>query len=318
MQPGTACVPAHWRYADLRPLLLRASGLISKRDAERRVLMLENPGLTGTTFIAASLFAGLQIILPGEIALSHRHSPNALRFVIEGEGAYTAVAGERIPMHPGDFIATPNWAWHDHGNDGPGPVVWMDGLDTPFAAFFGAMFREDHPRETQPLSHPPGDSAARFGTAMLPPDHRPGAGAGTPLLCYPYARSREALDALARGGAPHPAHAYRLRYANPATGGHPFPTMAVFMQWLPRGFAGHPWRSTESTVYNVVEGRGRAFVGGRPLDWEPHDVFVVPPWESCRFDCEAGSVLFSYSDRAAQEALGFWREEVPAADPQRP
>src|SRR3974390_2665139 len=232
--------------------------------------------------------------MPGEIAPSHRHSPNALRFMIEGDGAYTAVDGERVPMHPGDFIVTPSWRWHDHGHEGTGPAVWMDGLDTPFAAFFGALFREDHPRETHPLTCRPGEAAARYGALMLPVDNRSSRRGATPLLSYPYARSREALALLAAAGDPHPAQGYRLRYANPATGGHPFPTMAVYMQWLPARFAGQTYRSTESAVLSVVEGRGSTSFSGRRFDWAPHDVFVVPPWESYRLAGEEENARFSH------------------------
>ena len=184
MQPGSACVPALWRYADTRPLLARAADLITAQAAERRVLVLENPGMRGSYQITQSLFAGLQIILPGEIAPSHRHTPNALRFIIEGEGAYTAVDGTRIPMSPGDFVVTPNWDWHDHGNLGSGPVVWLDGLDTPFAQFFGAMFRENHPQESQPLT----------GAGRAADDPK------TPPLRYPYARTRAEIARLAKDG----------------------------------------------------------------------------------------------------------------------
>ena len=310
MVPGSACVPAIWKYAQLRPHLLRATQLITKKQAERRVLMLENPSLRGSTFISNSLFAGLQIILPGEIAPSHRHSPSALRFIVEGEGAYTAVEGERTMMSPGDFVVTPNWTWHDHGNLGTKPVVWMDGLDTPLAAIFGAMFREDYPNDTHPLTRKDGDALARYGNSMLPVNYRGNApGGSTPMLIYPYARTREALLQLARSADPDPVHGYKLRYAHPGTGGHPFPTMAVSMQMLPSDFAGKAARSTESAVYNVVEGRGTVTIGEAKFEFEPHDVFVAPPWEPCRFDAPEECVLFSYSDRAAQEALGFLREQ---------
>ncbi len=118
LKPGSKCVPAHWSYDEVRPQLLRACDMVTKKEASRRVLCLENPSLRGTTFVCDSLFAGLQIIMPGEVAPSHRHTPSALRFIIEGEGAYTAVAGEKLPMKPGDFVVTPAWAWHDHGNLG--------------------------------------------------------------------------------------------------------------------------------------------------------------------------------------------------------
>src|SRR6201747_1779790 len=113
--------------------MLQAGNLITAKEAERRVLVLENPGLAGQYRITHSLFAGLQLIMPGEVAPAHRHTPSALRFIVEGEGAYTAVAGEKLPMKPGDFVVTPAWSWHDHGNHGTAPVVWLDGLDTPFA-----------------------------------------------------------------------------------------------------------------------------------------------------------------------------------------
>jgi len=309
LQPGTAAAPAIWRWREVRPLLMRATELISAREAERRVLMLENPALPGSTFITTTLFAGLQTILPNEIAPTHRHTPNALRFIVEGEGAYTAVDGERTTMRPGDFVMTPGWTWHDHGNLGPRPVVWLDGLDTPFANMLGGNFREDYPDDVQPLARPEGNAGARYGANLLPVDYRP-AGPASPLLSYPYERTRAALAQLARSGPPHRSHGFKLRFTNPASGGHPFPTIAAFMQSLPSGFAGRDYRSTEGTVFCVVEGRGDVAIGEARFDFAPHDVFVVPSWEPYRLRADAECVLFSYSDRAAQEALGFWREET--------
>jgi len=289
LAPGTAARAAIWRWQDTRPLLMRACELITAKQAERRVLMLENPMLPGTTFITPTLYAGLQAILPGENAPTHRHTPNALRFIMEGEGAYTAVDGERIAMRPGDFVVTPGWTWHDHGNLGTKPVVWLDGLDTAFANLFGAHFREDYPEETQAVPRAAGVSS---------------------VLSYPYERTREALEKLAKGNEPHPSHGWRLRYTDPATGRDPFPTMAVFMQWLPRGFAGREYRSTDGTVFCVAEGQGSIAIAETHFEFAPKDVFVVPSWERYRFAAKTDCVIFSYSDPAAQEALGFWREET--------
>lgn len=308
-RPGGPCVPTIWRYAELRPHLIEAIGFITKRAAERRVLVLENPALRGTTYATNTLFAGMQVIMPGEIAASHRHSQNALRFFVEGEGAYTTVAGERTAMRPGDFVVTPGWEWHDHGNLGAGPCVWLDGLDTPFAQFFGAIFRENANQEEQTVARPTGDSAARFGANLLPVDFAP-AGPASPILIYPYERTRAALDHLARNAAPHPAHGAKLRYANPANGRHPFPTMAVFMQILPAGFAGARYRATDGSVFVVVEGSGSIAVGDERYAFAPRDIFVVPSWNAYQLTAETETVLFSYSDRAAQEALGFFREEM--------
>lgn len=308
LAPGTAAMPVIWRWRDVQPQLMRAAELISTKEAERRVLMLENPALKGTTFATTTLYAGMQVILPGEIARTHRHAPNALRLIVDGRGAYSAVEGERVMMRPGDFVTTPTWAWHDHGNLGTEPVVWLDGLDLAFANLFGAHFREDYPAESQPVTRAEGESVARFGTNLLPVDYRP-RGSECPLLSYPYDRTREALERLARAGDPDPALGYKLRFVNPATGGHPFPTMAVFMQWLPRGFAGTRHRGTDGAVYCVVEGSGRAMVGETQLSFAQHDVLVVPSWDYVRFETDCDCVLFSYSDRAVQETLGLWREE---------
>ncbi len=316
-QPGSPAVPMIWRYADLRPQLLRSVELISARDAERPVLMLENPGLPGTGYITNSLYAGLQVIMPGEVAPAHRHTPNALRFILEGEGAYTTVGGERIAMRPGDFVVTPGWSWHDHGHTGTGPVIWLDALDSPFGQFFGATFRENYPGDTHPVTRSGHDSAARYGAGLAPLEYKPD-GTASPLLMYPYERTRAALARVAANGPVDPIHGVKLRYANPATGGYPFPTMAVFLQWLPAGFGGRTYRGTDGCVFCVVEGCGRVFIDDRDFAFTPRDVFVVPPWCRYRFEAEGDCVLFSYSDRAAQEALGFWREEIEGRNSGRP
>ena len=141
---------------------MQAGGLITAKEAERRVLILENPGLHGQTSITHSLFAGLQLIMPGEVAPAHRHSQSALRFIIEGHGAYTAVEGERTMMEPGDFVITPSWTWHDHGNDTDQPMVWLDGLDIPIVRLFDASFAEPANADSQTVTRPEGDSLARL------------------------------------------------------------------------------------------------------------------------------------------------------------
>ena len=308
--PRSPCAPALWKYEDLRPHLLESGTLISAEEAVRRVLVLGNPALPGQSCITQSLFAGLQLILPGEIAPSHRHTQSALRFIVEGTGAYTAVDGERTTMHPGDFIITPSWTWHDHGNPADGePVVWLDGLDIPMVRFFDAGFAENYPEPVQPIARTEGDALARYGANMLPVGAASPYGRTSPIFNYPYARTREALAKLARDAAIDPCHGTKLRYVNPATGGWPMPTMATFMQLLPGRFAGAPHRATDGTVYCVVEGAGRARIGDRVFMFGPRDVFVVPSWHWLTLDADVESVLFSFSDRPVQEALGLLREE---------
>lgn len=310
--PRPQAVPVIWKYAGLRELVMEAGRVISAEEAVRRVLILENPGLPGKSSLTPNLYGGLQLILPGEIAPSHRHTQSALRFIVEGKGAWTAVNGERTTMHPGDFIITPSWTWHDHGNpsaeEGGEPVVWLDGLDIPLLAHLDAGFAENYPEAVQPVTRPEGDSYARFGYNMMPVrhvSHDP----TSPIFSYPYERSREALDTLYRHGELDEWDGVKLRYVNPATGGWPMPTMATFMQFLPKGFKGKTYRSTDSTVYCVVEGRGTAYIGDAVLAFEPHDVFVAPSWQPVRLEADTDAVLFSYSDRPVLAALNLLREE---------
>jgi gentisate 1,2-dioxygenase len=297
-----------WRYGEVRPFLLEAARLISVEEADRRVLVLENPALAGKTRATQSLYAGLQIIMPGEVAPCHRHTPTALRLMVEGEGAYTTVDGERTSMKPGDFVITRSWSWHDHGNEGSGPVVWLDGLDVPLVGFLNATFFQDYGEAAHSVTRPEGDSRARYGSGILPIDHAT-AVPSAPLLNYPYASTREALNALARSGDHDSCHGVKTHYLNPLTGDYAMPTMGAFVQLLVRGFRGLPYRSTDSTIYQVIEGNGRTTVGGEILEWVAHDVFVIPSWQWHHHQADGESVLFSFSDRPVQQKLGLWREQ---------
>ena len=310
MTPGTDCQPVLWHYGEIRPYLMEAGTLISAEEAERRVLILENPSFPGQARITGTLFAGLQLILPGEIAPMHRHTQTALRFVLEGSGAYTTVNGERTRMQPGDFVITPQWAWHDHGNESAAPMVWLDGLDIPLVRFFNAGFAE-RPETTasQVAGRPQGDSLARYGSGLLPVDH-PAGGLSSPVFNYPYDRTRAALETMRRCQEWDPCHGLRMKYVNPVNGDYAMPTMAAFMQLLPAGFETAGYRSTDATVCVCVEGEGETAIDGLRLSWGPRDVFVVPGWARHRHRAGSGdAVLFSFSDRATQEKLGYWRED---------
>jgi gentisate 1,2-dioxygenase len=316
-QPTSKAQAALWRYDELRPYLLRSGEVISAEEAVRRVLILENPGLVGQSRITSSLYAGLQLILPGEVAPSHRHTQSALRFVVEGEGAFTAVEGERVRMAEGDFIITPNWAWHDHGSEAEQPVVWLDGLDIPMLQFFEAGFAENAANANPRLLYAEGRSQARWGSNLAPICPETPFGATSPVFCYPFARSRDTLDYLERHEPLDLWDGFKLRYINPATGGWPMPTMGTFLQLLPAGFEGRGWRQTDGAVFSVSEGYGSVDieeeVNGRSLsiafDFGPKDHFVIPPWHTARWRSEKGCVLFSFSDRPAQEALAIYRKE---------
>lgn len=308
-EPRPACVPAAWRYDEMRPLLMEAGGLITAQEAERRVLVLENPGVRGLSQITQSLYAGLQLVMPGEVTSTHRHMASAIRLILEGSGAYTAVDGERTTMHPGDFILTPAWTFHDHGNHSAEPVIWLDVLDVPIVNLFDSSFAEHHPDGTQPLTAVEGSSALRFGNNMAPYGYENQARAqASPVFSYPYSQTRAVLDGL-RGSVADPRHGYKMQFINPTSGGFTMPTIAAFVQLLPTGFQGQPYRSTDATIFCALEGEGRTRAGAEELRWKPRDVFTVPSWCPVSHFADSESVLFSFSDRPAQQALGLWREE---------
>jgi gentisate 1,2-dioxygenase len=306
--PNTACALAHWRYRDVRPLVMEAGDLISAAEAERRVLVLGNPAYPGQSRITNSLYAGLQLIRPGEIARAHRHSQSALRFVVEGSGAFTAVDGEKAFMERGDLILTPPWQWHDHGCEADTPTIWLDGLDLPMVAYFAAGFAQPSQVLTQEASRPVGDARARFGANMAPLDWR-SSGMASPVFHYPYAQSREALERMRRAEGWDDVHGLKMRYINPMTGADALPTMSTFLQLLPKGFRGEHYRSTEASVYFVVEGVGSTQLGSTTLEWTKDDIFVVPNWIKHAHVSSEDAVLFSFSDRVVHEKLGFWREQ---------
>ena len=306
--------PAHahgWSYATARDYLLRAGDLISAAQAERRVLILENPGLAGQSSITPSLYAGLQLILPGEVAPCHRHTQCALRFVMEGEGAYTSVDGEKAVMAPFDLVLTPGGQWHDHGNPTDTPMIWLDGLDIPTVRHFDAGFAERLDSEVHPETAAPGSTLAQYGRNLRPlrgsaADRRP---AHQPLFHYRYADWRASLDQMAMGAAIDPHLGHALEFVNPADGGPVMPTIAAHVRLLPAGFESRTRRSTDGTVFVVVEGGGEARIGDTVIQLAPRDIFVVPSWHALVLRADTQLVLFGYSDKAAQQKLNLFKEE---------
>jgi gentisate 1,2-dioxygenase len=187
-------------------------------------------------------------------------------------------------------------------------MVWLDGLDVPLVGLLDASFAEHANADSQDVARPEGDSLARFGANMVPVDWKPER-KSSPVFNYPYSRSREALATMMRNGGPDACHGYKLRYINPATGGAPMPTIGAYMALLPAGFTSAPYRSTDGTVYSVVEGEGETVVGDTVIRWKPRDLFVVPSWARHHHCAGREAVLFSFSDRPVQDVLGLWREE---------
>jgi gentisate 1,2-dioxygenase len=313
-QPVSPAVAHLWPYARLRPLALHFSTALSIAEAERRVLMLVNPGLTDPPATVNTLFAGIQIIMPGETARTHRHSANAFRFIIEGEGAVTTVNGERLRMHPGDLLLTPGWHWHDHTHDGDTPMMWLDGLDYPLVNSLHAGFFEIYDHPAPPPRTPDELSTRQFmhgrlnPTWLTPDTEQPKV---SPVGNYPWAETERALAAIADDAQGSAAEGILLEYTNPWTGGPVLPTIGARIARLRAGFTGLPRRHTASTIYHVVSGSGTTVVGDARLDWSERDIFCVPGWAQYSHQVPPGSdaTLFSYTDEPVLRTLGLYREQ---------
>jgi gentisate 1,2-dioxygenase len=305
--PTPSCQPFIWHYSSLKPLLLDAERLVSAEMAERRVLAFDNPSSPGPG-IAPTLYAGLQLLKSGEYQPPHRHTQAALRFVLEGSGAVTSVDDRSYSMEPGDLVLTPSWCWHAHEKKTSGSMVWLDGLDVPLVQFLRGSFFE---HSDEPGSMPSiGDA---FAHAQYDSGFAPSPGSRqalhSPKMRYPYGSAREALRTLLQERLIDPCYGVRRAYANPVDGGHVLPTIAAFLQLLPAGFNGCPVRTTENTLYCVVEGEGSSQVGEETYDWKRNDVFIVPNWTFVSHRVDSEAVLFSFSERPTLERLGLFREE---------
>ena len=310
-EPKQVIDPVIWRAATIRANMDIACESISAEDAERRVLVLENPRLRGRSMATNSLYAGIQMILPGETAPAHRHTASALRLILSGQGGFTTVNGERVEMARGDFIITPSGELHDHGADGSDPVMWLDGLDVPIVQLLNAGFSADGAHERQNLRRPTGDTVARYASGLVPVGHQ--TGPVSPVFHYPYARAKAALEQLAKADDWCAAEGLKLRYTDPTTVRSPIPGMAAFLQLFPADFKGQAFRETDAAVGCVVEGTLRVTISGQTTEMRPGDVFVLPGWAWRSFETTDACTLFSFSDRPLQEALGFWRAEKAQA-----
>jgi gentisate 1,2-dioxygenase len=309
-EPAIASVPYRWDYEALRSIVLESAELIGEDEAERRVLILENPGLPGQSAATETLFAGLQLIMPGEIAPAHRHTMGALRFILESDEAQTSVEGEPLVMRRGDFIVTPSWAWHDHTHEGEAPVIWLDVLDLPAVRALGPRFAGHHPDGRPARAAAAGSSELRYGYNMRPAHSRDESW-HSPLR-YPFEAAREALANLVSHSDIDPCLGLKLEYVNPTNGDSALPTISAFLQCLPRGFAGREYQATDSGIHCVVEGRGTISVGrgSKRIDfaYKPNDVIAIPCWTPHAFIADEESIIFSATDRAIQTKLGLWRE----------
>ena len=207
----------------------------SAEEAERRALLLENPALPGKSRTTGTLTGAIQLVMPKEIAPAHRHTQTAVRFVMESDGGFTTVDGERTPMRPGDFIITPSWTFHNHGNDGQAPLLFMDVVDSPISAFFSTGFSGRHNDMEQSITRPEGDLLGASCSGLLPLAAKTPYGLASPVFNYPYQRTRSSLATIERNSRPDPALGQN-RLRNPLNGGWATPTIANWMTRLPPDF----------------------------------------------------------------------------------
>jgi len=278
-----------WRWAEIEPLLKRSADFIAPgKGTERRILRLANPGVPERTS-THTLSVAVQYLLPGEVAPVHRHSPNALRFMMRGQGAYTTVDGDKCLMKPGDLVLTPTPMMHGHGNEGSEPVIWFDGLDSPIVRYLEVLTQERQPADRQPI-----------GVGARPQR----------LIHYRWQTAYAALLQLAELEA-NPFDDVLMEYVDPATGRSLFPTMACYVQMVRPGVHTRAHRQTSSAVYHVVRGAGCTVVDGVRHEWKEGDFFIIPPFARHEHANEGTdpAILFSLQDVPLLTALGLYREE---------
>jgi len=301
--PNPATRPGHWAFQALRPLLLRAGDLTPVEKAERRVLVLSDPGRgVGAMQATSTIYLGMQLLLPGETAPAHVHTPSAVRVIVEGKGAFTVVDGEKLPMEEGDLVLTPGGEWHDHGHQGSEPVIWLDALDLPLFVYLEGSYAHEGPLQAQ--RNRPDASAVEYLSAGLAPSRSRNRARRYPMMRYPWAGTEAALRQMAL----HGEGVAELDYINPETGEDILPAMGFTAMLLAAGQADSPPLRSCSQAFHVVRGRGRTRVGDRVIDWSAKDTFTAPVFTPIDHEAEEESFLIRIHDRPLQEKLRYYEE----------
>ena len=304
-KPAIKTQPTCWPYQDLRPLLLQAGELTPMEKAERRVLVLANPGHGLEKMQAsATMYLGMQLLLPGEWAPAHRHTPNAVRMIVEGEGAYTTVDGEKCLMSRGDLILTPTGLWHEHGHDGDKPVVWLDVLDLPIVYFMEASYVTEGKAQTV-NSDAAGLAYQRGGVVPAPVFAR--TPTAFPMLRYPWVDVRAALETLAR--TQPEIESVQVAYINPETGGDAQKILGFSALMLrPGETLNLPARST-AMVFHQIEGSASVKADASSFTLAEADTCCIPgytPITLANQSTTQPAFVFIADDAPLQKKLGLY------------
>ncbi len=313
-EPKSQSIPVVWRYADLREHVLRSVDLVTAEKAGRRVIYLNNPGRSDVSAAVGWLYAGLQVMNPGEDAAAHRHSASAIRFIMEGEGAFTVVDGHKMTLGENDFVLTPNGTWHEHGVEPTGtPCIWQDGLDIPFVNAMEAGFFEVHPDLTQAVGYAVDDTTKTWGNPGLTPANGKWSEAYSPMYKYEWLPTYEALLKYAACTDGSPYDGVLMEYVNPTSNGPVMQTMGASMQLLRASEHTKAHRHTGSYLYHVAKGEGHSIINGKRYDWREKDIFCVPSWawhEHVNASDTDDACLFCLSDLPVMRAFNFYREQA--------
>jgi len=301
--------PYLWKWQTIREYALKSGEILEPgKDAERRVIYLQNPSLIERGLIGYgthTLYVGIQLLLPGEYAPSHRHSQAAIRFIIEGDGAYTAVNGQKTYMERGDMILTPAWTWHEHKHEGTEPVFWMDGLDVGLVRSLAASYFEQYEEESYPAVDPKNYKAEQYKNgAYKKLNEKAEIGYPSPVYGYKFERVLYLLDQMTEKDY-DPFDGYAIEYINPSTGGSADARIGTMMQRLLPGMHTKAHRHVHSAIYHVLEGQGYTVIDGQKFVWEKGDFFILPPF-SYHEHVNTGkeeTLLFSYNDKPVMEKL---------------
>ncbi len=329
LKPRNKAVPYAWRWADIEPRLRVAARTVPIEECERRALVFANPGLGGKPYITNTLFAAYSLYNPGEQAPVHRHTPSASRFVLEGDGGFTVVQGEKLRMARGDLVLTPTGTWHDHGNDSKDAVIWVDVLNVPLVESMNATFFEFDYKEQdaggaevkkpiQSIREQDAHSTRLYAVGGVRPlfaSRQRGPTEHSPMFIYKWEQTRKALEGMV-GYEGSPYDGIIVEYVDPTTGGAVMPTMSFRSQLLRAGECTLKHRKTASTIYCVLEGSGSTVVEGKEFKWGRNDVFTIPGWQWHEHRNETGNPVYLYSvtDEPAMRKLGLYREEGMTAD----